>query len=358
MKFTTRAADLRDALDRVSKVVPKLPTQAVYAGVRLRVRDGELTVTGSDEGTTTITVKVPVTDTAAGDRVLLPKPLIAFLATLAPTTPVAFTASSAPELTVQAAGAAPYTFRLMEATFANTSVPSAQVFDADLTQIATAVKAVKACASVVNVVQIVSTPDEVRLHATDGKRVARASLPGVSFGTYTGLLALSDIERVAETLATQVALDKRGRVFTASNDTTTVIARQVEQPFPPVNSALDDRPPFQTQIPGAKVMRALTRLAAVSDKRPLIVSIAGDQLTLSTDSASVGSGRENVELDVPSRYEATFALFLDYFRDAIAAHPTGDLTLGWGEPQRPVFVTSAGPIPVITVVMPLNMNPA
>lgn len=354
MKFTARAADLREAIERATKVVPKNPSQAVYAGVRLRVRGGDLTVTGSDEGETTVIVTVPVTDAAPGDKVLLPKPLEMFLATLAPSTSVTVTAGAGPELCVHPAGASPYTFPGMEVTFPNTAAPAAQLFDADLSLLALAVKAVKDSAAVNKIVQVTACAEGLRLHATDGRMLARATLPGVDLGSFTGLLPFAVLERIGEVSATTVALDKRGRVFTASNDTVTIIARQVESPFPNVNSILDDPPPFTAHIPVRRVLQALTRLSAVSGERPVVISIAGDQLTLTTKSESVGAGREQVDLDMPSPSEITFGANVKFFRSALAAHPAGDVTLGWSSPERQFFLTSAGDVPITTVVMPVK----
>lgn len=353
MKFTARAADLRDAIDHVIRVVPKNPSKAVYAGVRLRVRDGSLTVTGSAEGEHTITVDVPVQDAAPGDKVLLPKPLAAYLSTIAASAQVHVAASAGPEMSVGVDGSSPYTFRLMESTYPNTAAPTASTFDADLRELAQAVKAVRAVAADSKLVQLVSTPHATMLQVTDGKRIARATLGGVHLGTFTGLLPLNVLEQMGENPATRVALDKRGRVFSAANDTTTITARVIEDMYPPVESFLDATPPYGVAVPARAVLKALTRLSSVAAGRHVVVSIVGDQMTLSTDSSSTGSGLELVELPTPSASEFTFGVQLEYLREAVAAHPAAEVRLGWTAPDKAVFVTSDETLPITVLFMPI-----
>lgn len=353
MKFTVPAGQLRNAVDRVLKVIPSSPSQVVYSAARLNVTDDTLTVTGSDEGEVTISVTVPVTDTASGNKLLLPRPLGAYLATLRPSTPVTVTAPAGPELQVTTADGSPYTFRLMEATFPNTSVPDDLTFDTDLSRLDAAVRAVKDTAAMNQIVQVVSTDSGVLLQATDGLRVARATVHEAHFGQFSGLLPLNVLGRMADSPMTTVAYDKRGRTITTSNDTVQVVARLVDDQFPNVSSILDDPPPHQVPIPPGPVLRALTRLSAVSDHRPVVVQLTGDRMRLSTNSGTVGSGAEDIDLDTPAPVEFTFGVNLGYFRDALVAHVSDAVTLGWGQPDRPVFLSSTGPLSVVTVVMPV-----
>lgn len=358
MKFTARAGDLRDALDRVTKVVPKTPSQTVYQGVRLRVRDGQLTVTGSTEGEVTLTVTVAITEPGNGDKVLLPKPLTAFLATLTPSTLVTATAGAGPEITVHPAGGSAYKFRLMEATFPNTTAPSARVHDTELAGFAAALRAVKDCAARNKAVQLVSTPTEVRIHATDGMRLSRAVFPGATFGDFSGMLPLGVLELLGEHVITQVALDKRGRIFTASNDQVRVIARLLEEVFPNVDSVLNNQPAETTTIQVRPLTQLLTRLASVSGRGPLVVTLAGDRLRMETSERSDdGSGSEELELEHPVRNEMTFGINLEFFRDAVTSHGEADVELGWTAPRAALFLRSFGAVPVTTALQPIDLAP-
>lgn len=361
MKFTVRAGDLRSALEQVSRAVAKAPNNAVFAGVRLSVREGTLSATASNEGDVTLTKRVAVTGASSGTCVLLPKPLTAFLAGLAPSTLLDVSAQSAgAEMTISPAGASPYTFRLLTATFPVATLPNARTFPADLSNLAAAVQAVKQCAASSKLVQVQAAPDGLRLHATDNLRLARAELRGVDLGTFSGLLPTAVLELLAEHgssgEAVQIALDKAGRVFAASMDTVTLVARVVDEMFPNVDSVLGDVPVTGAMLPGRDVLRALTRLAVVADSGPVVVSLVGDQMTLTSGSgSSIGTGVEVVELVDPAPSEFTFGVNPTFFRDAIAAHPTTSVKLHWTSARQAIFVTSHDPLPVTTVTMPVGL---
>lgn len=356
MKFTTSAAALRSALEAATKVVPRSPSQIVYSGVRLRVHDGVLTVTGSDEGQTTVTTTLEPGEATDGDKVMQPKPLLAYLATVRPTASVSVHTANGPELTVQVEGARPYTFRLMEATFPNTNVPTDQVHNLDWSDLAAAVKAVKACGAQSGLVQVVSDTHGVALNSTDGLRVTRAHLPQVTFGQFAGLLPISVLEQLGDLNPTRVALDRRGRVFTAGNATVLVVTRLAEDVFPDVRPIVEDTPPHQTRVPKKEFLAALARLATVCDHTPVQVVLAGDQMVLSATSVAVGSGAEPVELDEPVTNEVTFWMNLEFLRDAVQAAGLTHVYLRWGHPERPVFITADDPLHVTTVVMPVRIS--
>jgi DNA polymerase III sliding clamp (beta) subunit (PCNA family) len=357
VKFTATTSDLRDALERAGKVVPATPSQLVFGGVKVAVAAGRLTVTGSAEGDTTVTVTVPATDTAAGEKVVEPKPILTFLAGLAPSTPVDASAGTGPELRLHPRGGGPYTFRVLEATFPSTSVPAAHVHPVDLTDLPTAVRGVKGAASKSRLVNLTSRPDRVDLSATDGARLAHASLPGVTFGEFTGLLPLDVLDQISDIAATSVALDRRGRVLTAASDQVTIITRVVEDQFPNVESVLGNRPAVRAHIPVRQTTQALARLAAVADQRPVKVHITGDQLTLESVAASgPGSGQEHIMLTHPASGDVTFAVNLNYWRDALTAHAADTVALAWSSPEAAVFVDSTDPVPITTVVMPVRLS--
>lgn len=356
MKFTTTTSDLRDALERASKVVPKAPSQVVYTGVRMAVTGGHLVVTGSAEGETTVSVTVAVTEPSSGDKVVYPKPLLTLLAGLSPSTVLHVSAGTGPDLRVQPAGARPYTFRLLEATFPNTAVPAAHVHDVDLTHLATALRAVRWPAAKSGLVHVASYPDRVALHSTDGLRLASADLPGATFGDFDGLLPYDVLEQIASIGAVRVSLDRRGKVVTAASPAVTITTRVADETFPNVDSVLDNMPAQSVVVPVKETTRALARLASVADKRPIVLSIVGDEMTLSSpESSGAGSGAERLELPGPARAELTCALNMTYLREALDAHPTDMVTLSWSAADEAVFLTSSDPVPVTTVVMPFRV---
>lgn len=355
MKLTTNAGALAEALTLASKVIVKAPSLAVYSGAHLAVTAKGLQVTGSDEAGTSITITVEVTDAEPGSAILLPKPLSAYLATLPPTTRITLRADDATKVSIDAGGATPYTFRAMDATFPAPTAVKADSAPADLARLGDAVDAVRECAGTTKVVQLVSDDTGLRLHATDGQRLASAHLPEAGFGPFTGVLPLRNLEKVADAGITRVDVDRRGRVLTATGPTVSIVSRLLEQMFPSVDAILEARPPHTAVIPTAALRAALNRLASVADNRPLNVALNGDQMQLSVASANVGSGGETIQLEQPCTAEVSFGINMDYLAQAVAAHRCAEVTLAWSGPHAAVYLLTTEPFPVTTIVMPVRI---
>lgn len=357
MKFTTRAGDLHAALTLANRVIPKAPSLSVFSGVLLQVKGGRLEVTGSAEQETTVTVTVAATGTSSGSVVLLPKPLVVYLHTLPAGTAVTVSAEADTKVTVTAEGANPYSFRALDATFPVAPAGRSDQREANLARLSAAVAVVKPISKDTGLVQLVSDEHGLRLHATDGLRLARAHLPEGGFGPFSGLLRLPVLEQVAEANPTQLRVDRAGRVLTASSASVSIVTRLVEDMFPAVDTILDHEPPQQVSLDSRSLVGALSRLAAVRDDRePLVVTISGDELELRMDSVNVGSGVETIELEQPASSEITFGVNMDYLTASVAAHAGGPLRLAWSSPTQPVFITSTEPFPVTTVVMPVRIS--
>lgn len=355
MKFTAKTADLRRALDKASAVMTKSPSQIVYTGVRMKVTDGVLTVTGaSDGGGTSVSVSLPVTQASSGTRVLTPGPLQAYLADLPARTIVSVDAGTGSEMVVRPEGASAYRFRLMEATYPRPLVPAGDPIPADLSNLAAALKSVKdAVRATATTVQLVAHGSSLHLHTSDSARLARAIIPAVRLGEFKALLPLAAVEQLAALEPTSVHLDPRGRVFAASSEDSVFVARVSTEKYPPVEDILDDAPPHSAELPLRALQAALGRLSAVAARTPVHIRIAGDTATLDVESSDLGAGREEVPLASPARVETKFAVSLRYLQEALAAHRGESVTLGYGQPDRAIALNSAAPLAVTTVVMPV-----
>lgn len=355
MRFTTTAGLLADAVERAGRVVPRSPSQTVYAGVRLQVKGDVLTVTGSDEGETTVTISVPVSAAKNGQRVVIPRPLAAFVGSLPADESVTVTADTGPDLQVLPQSGQPYTFRVMEATFPNPAPPAESPRATDLTRLREAVRAVKASAERNKIVQLVSTTEGAFIHATDSIQLASAHLAEGAFGSFSGLLQLGVLELMSEYEPTQVALDSRKRVFTIITDTAQVTARLVNDVFPNVEPMVNQPQPHFVSLPKRETLRALARLSAVSDSAPVVFHVLGDVLTLTTSSDSVGTGTEEVELPSPASSEVRFGINMGYVRGALSSHNSAEVSLEWFSPEQGIYLKSWEPFPITTIVMPVRL---
>lgn len=357
MQFTTEVGQLRTAVDNAAKPVPKNPSQAVFAGIRLKVTD-HLSVTGSDEGETTVTTKVAATGLQPGQKLLIPKPLQTYLATLPATKAITITANNTPDLTVQPENGHKYTFRLMEGvTFPNPVTPDTQPLPTDLTRLPEALRAVKPAVARNKIIQLHSTPNELHLQTTDNYRIVRAILPEGGFGDFTGLLPLNVLEQMGEYSPTHVAPDARGRLIAVMTNTTEVTSRLIAENFPNIAPTLDAPQPFSVTLPKNETLKALTRLNAVADNHPVVFRLNSRLLTLSTASDNVGTGEETIDLDTPAPVETTIGLTLAFAKDALASHESPTITLAWSDPHQAIYLTSTDPFPITTVVMPIRLPP-
>lgn len=357
MKFSTRAGDLDEALTLAGKVIPKSPSLAVYSGVKLAIAGNKLSVSGSDEGNTTVTVNVPVTDAAAGNVVLLPKPLGSYLHTLAAGTQVTVTSDDKTKVTVAIEGGTPYTFRTMDATFPTTASAGSDAAAVDLHRFNAAVASVKHCARKNKIVQLVSDDRGLRLHATDNTRLTRAYLPEASFGAFSGLLPLPVLEQIADSNITHMTVDRRGRVLTATGERISIVTRLVDEMFPTVDSILDNVPTYRVQVKVAALRSALNRLMSVAEgSRPLLVRIAGDEIKLHMDSVNLGSGVESISLDEQASGDVDFGINMEFLSECVSAHTGGEVTVGWTAAELPIFLSSAEPFAVTNVIMPIKLT--
>lgn len=355
MKFSTRAGSLADALSVARQALGKTTTLVAYTGVHLVVKAGELTVTGSD-GETTVTAAVPVTKATAGQVLIPPKPIATYLATFDPATELTVDTDGAYEVVVTTPGGSPYRFRSLAESFPTPAPLKAEKVPVDFRRLPSALAAVNASSGKERLVQLVSGDAGLQVHTTDGYRLTRAALPEAGFGPFSGLLRLGVLEQIARAHVTAVQVDPRGRVFAAFGTDATLVTRLVDERFPAVGTVLDGLPPYSITLPSADLRMALSRLAAVTETtRPLHVKVDGTAMLLDMDSVNIGSGDEQVTLSTPAPTPLTFGVNLDFLAEAVGSHPAAELTLSWSEATQPIFLSSADPLPITGVVMPVRL---
>lgn len=358
MRLTSTAGALRNALVTAGHATPSNPTLIAYSGVLLLVKGGNASLIGSD-GETTISAQVPVVDTEDGQALVLPGPLGKYLATLDAEAAVAVSvgADGHSDLEVTAAGCRPYTFRPISATFPMPAAIKSAPAGVDFARLLAALKSVRASTSKENPgVQLVSNGTTLHLYSTDSYRLSGAELPEAGFGDFTGQVSLGVLERIARQQIDRVSIDTRGRTLRFAGPEVVVSTRLLASPFPPVENVLANLPPHSVTLPTAELRRALARLGAVSgEATPLRCHVADDVMSISVENADIGTGAEEVALPKPAASTLDFGVKLGYLSDAVAAHDTTEVTFGWTLADQPLFVVSAEPFPVTTVVMPVRL---
>jgi DNA polymerase III sliding clamp (beta) subunit (PCNA family) len=354
MRFNVPAAGFRDALSRARQLIPATPSLLAYSGVLLQT-DGEASLRAtSSDGDSTMTVTVAVTVERPGQVLVSPRPLLALLASF-DADDVLVKLGDDGDLVVRGEGMNPYAFRPMSSTFPLPVTPSPGVRPERLKEFLSALVLVRAAAGRdTPVVQLVSDGDQLVLHATDGFRLARAALPGAGFGTFTGVLSLPVVDRIARMDPEEVTVDLRARTLAFRGDAAIVTSRMLATPFPAVETVLLNAPPAVTSCAASDVARSLSRLSSIAEQGTVSLEFAGSDLHLRASTAEVGSGHEIVPLRVP--VPATFQIQLraPYLADAVAAFGAGDVSFAYSGSLQPLYLSAGDDVPVTHVVMPVR----
>lgn len=360
MKLSATASELVSTIGFASQVSPTSSSLAAYTGVHLDVTGSTFTARGSD-GDTTVASAMKVSDTENGFVLVPPKPLLRYLSKLNPDTRVLVCSDTATSLSVTAQGASAYKFVALAVPFPAFSLPRRDKVAVDLDGLADAVVVVRDCSAALSggkekVVQLVSTPELVLLHATDRYRLARAKLSaGSGFGEFDGLVPLRVLELVAGADPTHVQVDTKSRQLIFHGEGVVVATRLAQDPFPTVESVLNQQAPYKVSLNRAAVCSALRRLAAVAAPgSALRVAVAGDQVVFTASNASAGSGEERVTLDHQAPGEVELLVNFDYAVSAFNTHADSEVGLSWSSPHAAVFVTAAEPVPSTLVIMPMK----
>jgi len=356
MKFETTAGQLRHLLGLARQVIATTPTLMAYSGAQFVVDGDILQVIGSD-GETTVSANGKVTSAEAGTVLVLPKPLATYLGTLGADTVLhVMTSEPGDELLVGPAGSSPYRFRTLASTFPQTPYPQGETREVDFSGLAAAVTSVRgACSRENPVLQVLSDGEDLILHSTDNYRLARASVAGGGFGTFSGVLGLQLLERVAKMDVRAVTVDAGHRLIGFSSPQARIVTRVLAVPFPAVDAVLSARPKTHTSLPAAALLEACGRLASVSDTAPVECIIDSSGLRLEVNNADLGAGRETVTLvEDPDRQPIEFMVRLGYLSDAVQAAGSEVVDLHYSGPVQPLFLTPSGNDRVITVVMPVR----
>ena len=200
---------------------------------------------------------------------------------------------------------------------------------------------------------MVSDGDLLVLHATDGFRLARVALAGAGFGTFSGVLSLQVVDRVARINPSEVTVDLKARTLAFRGDSVVLTTRMLATPFPAVETVLLNAPPPVTGFSASDVTASLARLAGIAEQGTVSLEFAGSELHLRASAAEVGSGHEVVLLRTPVPASFQLQLRAPYLADAAAAFGDSDVSVAYSGALQPLFL-SGGELPVTHVVMPVR----
>lgn len=353
MRFGTTVSAMKDALNAVRPVIPTNPSLLAYSGVHLEAEDDALTVTGSD-GDVTLSVRVRVSDCSPGRILLPPKPLASYLASLSGGMRLDVSLESG-DLVVTPAEKSGYRFRPMAATFPAAPAPGGDAREVDFSQLSAALTILKpAVPRDTLAVQLVSDETNLVLHATDTYRLTRVTLPNAGFGTYTGVVPMTVLERAAKAGATEVVVDPKARMIAFRSPDVSVVARQLAIPFPAVETVIAALPPDEVKFSPSELYGALERISSIAEQSAVTVELDGSSLNLAASTAEVGQGSEALTLATSAPAPFTVLVRAGFLQDTVTGVGDAPVSLRYSGPLQPLFISTADPLDVLHVVMPVR----
>lgn len=354
MRFTVSSSTLRDAITQVRPAIPTNPSYVAYSGVQLIADAHTLVLTGSD-GESTLTARCAAEVDEPGSALLLPKPLLAFLATLNGSESLAAATDEQGNLTLTRHASAPYSFRPLSATYPTPPSANGTAVPCDFGRLSGAVAAVRAAVSKdTYAVQVATTDDGLTLCTTDTYRLAWARLPEVQLPKTTCVLSLTTLDRASKAAPDAATIDTKGRLVSFSSPSLVTSSRMLAVPFPAVEGIIAAPPPSGAAVSPEDLRNAIARLSAVADQAPVKMSVERDTVTLSASTADLGSGVETIPCS--GGPDAPFEVLLraPYLQEAATAFSTETVQLRFSGSLQPLFLTADEPFPLVHVVMPVR----
>jgi DNA polymerase III sliding clamp (beta) subunit (PCNA family) len=355
MQLELKAGYLREGLNKVRQIIPTTPSMTAYSGVLMVLSESEGLRLVASDGDSSMSLTLDVLAGTPGQVLVQPRPLLSLLGSIDPDTNLTFAVTNSTDIVISGPGINPYTFRPLSASFPLPTMPAPGVRPSRMDDLLPALQAVRAATGRdSNAVQVVSDDDQLALHATDGYRLSRVVLPGAGFGTFTGVLPLSLLERVARNNPTEVTVDLKGRILAFRGENVIITARLLSVPFPAVDAVLSAAPPVATSLDPRSLLRALSRISAVAEQGTISVEFSGSQMHIKASTAELGSGHEVVDLTSPVPGSLTMTLRAPYLQDAAAAAGDGPVNVAYSGSLQPLFLTAQSPLSVTHVVMPVR----
>lgn len=356
MQFSTDVLSLRDAIAATRPALTATPTLHAHAAVRIVAEGSNVSVSATD-GDTTIVAKCEANVVEEGELFVVPKHPASWLAALPATTPIDVTYVPGEDLSITPKGYAAYSFRTLATTLPPPPEPKSPLRPADFTRFAEALASVRTAAPRDGGgVHLLSSGTTLALRATDNYRLHSAVLEGAGFGDFDGVVTASMLDQVAQHDIEAVSFDPRTRTMWFMAPKIRIATRLLAVPFPPVDELLSLAYGTKVQMSKPALTDALRRLASVTETAPVVVSIVDGTAEISCSDPEVGSACERVPATVEGPQPVTFAALRGFLADAVAAHRSDTVTLGWDSPSSRVVLHSEKPHPTITVTMPIVLE--
>lgn len=363
MKFRCEREILADALSTAGRAATsRSGTLPVLSGVRLDVKDGELTVTGTDLELT-IRLSVPVHSDRDGSAVV-PARLVGDIVKALPAGAVEVTAND-DEMAISA-GRSQFAVRPLslgdypaqvEPDATPVTLPSQLVADA-LRQVVRAASTDDARAVLTGVL-MASEDNGLKMVATDSYRLAVRDLPQSSMLAAGQKVlvpgrALNELQRILSSHAElSVRLGAREAVFEAGG--TRLTTRLIEGEYPNYRNLLPSSYPNRLTVGREALLEALRRVKILAqDSTPVRLALGGDVLGLTAITQDVGNAHEELDASYEGA-EMTVAFNPDYLAAGVEAVEGDEVSLSTLDPMKPAVLRGVGHEDYLYLLMPVRV---
>ena len=363
MKFRCEREILAEALTTAGRAATsRTGTLPVLSGVRLDVRDGELTVTGTDLELT-IRLSIPVHSDQDGAAVV-PARLVADIVKALPAGAVEVSLGD-DEMAISA-GRSQFSVRPLslgdypaqiELDVEPVTLASKDMSDA-LRQVVRAASTDDARAVLTGV--LLAADDEgLKMVATDSYRLAVRDLPQSSMLVSGQKVlipgrALAELQRILSGDAElTVRLGAREAVFEVGG--TRLTTRLIEGEYPNYRNLLPSSYPNLLTVSRDALTEALRRVKILAqDSTPVRLTLGGGSLQLTAITQDVGNAAEELDASYEGA-EMTVAFNPDYLAAGVDAIDGDEVTLATIDPMKPAVLRGVGNDDYLYLLMPVRV---
>lgn len=363
MKFRCEREILADAFSTAGRAATsRSGTLPVLSGLRLDVKDGQLTVTGTDLELT-IRLSVPVHSDQDGSAVV-PARLVADIVKALPAGAVEITVSD-DEMSISA-GRSQFSVRPLSLSDYPAQVePDAEPVTLTSSDVVDALRQVVRAAStddaraVLTGVLMASEDDGLKMVATDSYRLAVRDLPqSTMLAAGQKVLvpgrALAELQRVLSSDAElTVRLGQREAVFEVGG--TRLTTRLIEGEYPNYRNLLPSSYPNRLTVGRDTLLEALRRVKILAqDSTPVRLTLGGETLRLTAITQDVGNAHEEIDASYEGT-EMTVAFNPDYLAAGVEAVEGDEVTLSAMDPMKPAVLRGVGHDEYLYLLMPVRV---
>ena len=200
---------------------------------------------------------------------------------------------------------------------------------------------------------------EIRLVATDGHRLARASRPLSAGATpATGIVPRKAVHEIARILSAgeDVELAISENQFMLRMPNVLLMARLIEGNFPNYEQVVPKAHPHRITLSRAMVSAALRRVSVLSEERtrPVKFTLSPGTLKLSAYHPDFGEAEEALDVEYAGE-EVSIGFNSRYVLDALGAQSAEQVVLELKDPLSPGVVRSLEEEGSLCVIMPMRI---